>query len=50
MVDQCTIIEPTATTPDKPSNASTPADAARTASGSQAGRTLPRIASLQPPG
>ena len=38
MVAQCTTIEPAATTPDSPNSASTPAAAARTASGSQAGR------------
>ncbi len=37
MVAQCTTIEPAATTPDSPNSASTPAAAARTASGSQAG-------------
>ena len=37
MVDQCTTIEPAAMTPDSPNSASTPAAAARTASGSQAG-------------
>ncbi|SHW61249.1 Uncharacterised protein [Mycobacteroides abscessus subsp. abscessus] len=38
MVDQCTTIEATATTPDRPSNANTPATAPRKASGSQYGR------------